>query len=377
MLETRGVKVKSLQMDVLYFLEEWYAKLGYVANLDKVLFTKHLSVMVKAGLPIDESLRILREQASSGTLRRVIKILSAVVESGSPLSEGLVRFPRVFSDLYVNVIRAGEKSGNLERNLNDLAIQLTKSHDLRQKIRGAMAYPILVLVSSGVVGLSVATFILPKITKLFKSFNVQLPFLTRVLIATADFFDRFGVMVYIGFFLLMAFLYWLSRTRLAKPFLHRLYLNLPLIKKIVRDSNLALFCRTLGTSMGSGLPIVKAVEVASSTFANVVYRGSLKKVMLQIQEGRSLSSSLAANPLYPPIVYRMVAVGEKTGKLDEVLIFLAEFYENEVDATTKNLSTIVEPLLLILIGIVVAALSMAIIAPIYEITGSIGNTRGR
>lgn len=370
-LEQKGLAVKKLQSDLGFFFDELIAKIGYVSVLEKVLFTKHMSVMIRAGLPIDESLRILREQAGTVTMRRVVKVLVSVVEGGETLSTGLVRFPRVFSELYVNVIAAGEKSGNLQESFDNLAVQLTKASELRSKIRSAMAYPTLVLVAAAIVGFSVATFVLPRILRLFKGFDIELPLLTRILITVAETFERFGFYIFVIFIAAIIFLVWFLRTPIARPVFHRFILRSPLVGKIARDSNLALFCRTLGTSLTSGLPIIQSVDVASKTFANVVYKKSLKGLTRELEQGRSLSASLSQIDLYPPIVYRMVAVGEKTGKLDEVLIFLAEFYENEVDITTKNLSTIIEPLLLIVIGIVVGGLAVAVIAPIYQITGAI------
>ncbi|MBI3627125.1 type II secretion system F family protein, partial [Candidatus Uhrbacteria bacterium] len=199
---------------------DWFLiKIGYVPYIDKVLFTKHLSVMVRAGLPIDESLRILREQATSPTMKRVIRILINVVEGGAPLSDGLGFFPRVFSDLYVNVVRAGERSGNLQKNLDDLAIQTSKTYELKSKIRSAMAYPILVLGASGVVGLGLALFVLPKILKLFKSFHVKLPRSTVVLMWLADKFDKHGLLIAIGVVLAVIALSWLLRRKWIKPYL--------------------------------------------------------------------------------------------------------------------------------------------------------------
>ena len=374
-LGEKGLKVEKLSIDLKGLADELWARLGYVPFLDKVLFTKHLSVMVKAGLPLDESLRILREQASSPAMKSVIRTLIKVIESGSPLSDGLRLFPKVFSDLYVNVIRAGERSGNLQKNLEDLSVQLAKSYELRSKVRSAMAYPVLVLISAVIIGLSLAFFVLPKILRLFKTFKVQLPLTTRVLIWFAELFDNHALLIALIVLVLAIFLPWLARRKSVRPLLHKFMIKIPVFGRISVNNNLALFCRTLGTSLTSGLPIIQAIDVTSKTFENLAYRRSLAGMSAQLQQGRSLSSTLAVNTLYPPIVYRMIAVGERTGKLDEVLMFLAEFYESEVDVTTKNLSTIIEPLLLIVIGLIVGGLALAIISPIYQITGSIGGVR--
>lgn len=354
---------------------EFLIRISPVSNLDRVLFTKHLAVMVRAGLPIDEALRILREQASSGTMKRVISSLISVIESGNALSDGMARFPRMFSPLYVNVIKSGERAGTLQKNLEGLSIQLTKSHELRSKVRSAMAYPILVLVSAVIIGLSLALFVLPKILRLFKSFKVELPWTTRALVWVAELFDKHGLVLSLAIVAGLFAIVWLLKTRFVRPVYHQALIRTPVLGKISRNSNLALFCRTLGTSLASGLPIVTALDVAAKTFENEAYRRSLKGIAGQLQEGRQLSAALAVNKLYPPVVYRMIAVGEKTGKLDEVLMFLAEFYESEVDIATKNLSTIIEPVLLIVIGLLVGGLALAIISPIYQITGSISGPR--
>jgi len=349
---------------------------GYVPYVDKLMFTKHLSVLVGAGIPINEAISILIDQAASGGLKRILRKVLVAVEKGQSLADGLANYPRVFPEIYVNIVRAGEKGGTLEASLNQLAIQLEKEFELRSKIRSAMFYPILVLVAASVIGLSLAIFVLPRITSLFVGFNIELPLLTKILIALAGFFSAYGGYVFVILAVLAVGLFWLLRTGPVRPVTHRLILRVFFIKTIAKDKNLALFSRTLGTLLKSGLPIIEALELTTKTFNNVAYKAVVKKAVKEVEAGTPLAVSLQAYPNYfPPVVYRMIGVGEQSGNLEQVLVYLAEFFEGEVDVKTKNLSTVIEPVLLLVIGLFVALLAVAIISPIYKITGSIG--RGR
>lgn len=344
---------------------------GWVPNVAKVTFAKHMSLMIKAGLPIDEAVRVLAEQAQ-GPFRKALMGVLQAVEGGRQLSEGFAQYPKIFSELFIATVRAGESSGTLERSLDDLALQLTKSYDLQRKIRGAMIYPVLVLVAAAGIGMGLSLFVLPRVIGLFDSITVELPLATRLMIGFSKFMASYGVPFSIGVvmavFALGQFLSW----KPIRPFSHRLLLKVPVFGILARNFNLAMFARTMATLLKSGITIGDAFEIVSNTLRNARFKTALLRVRQGTETGVPASTVLEEFPhLFPSITTRMLSVGERSGKLEETFQYLAEFYEDEVDVTTKNLSTILEPVLLIFIGLTVAYIAIAIITPIYNFIGNI------
>src|SRR5688572_16625960 len=345
--------------------------IGWVPNVVKVTFAKHMSLMIKAGLPIDEAVRVLADQAQ-GRFRRALMGVLAAVEGGRQLSEGFAQYPNVFSELFIATVRAGESSGTLEQSLDDLAVQLAKSYDLQRKIRGAMIYPVLVLVAAAGIGMGLSLFVLPRVIGLFDSITVELPLATRMMIGFSRFMVAYGVPFSIGLvaaiFGLVQFLGW----KPIRPFSHGVLLRIPVFGILARNFNLAMFARTMATLLKSGISIGDAFEITSNTLRNARYKNALLRVQQGTETGIPASTVLEEFPkLFPSITTRMLAVGERSGKLEETFQYLAEFYEDEVDVTTKNLSTVLEPVLLIFIGLTVAYIAIAIITPIYNFIGNI------
>ncbi len=345
--------------------------IGGVNAEQKAILARHLSVMLKSGLTIVEAIETTAEQ-SSGKLKQVLKGLLKASQAGQSLSDAMARYPKAFSEMFINIVRAGEKSGTLEENLTNLAEQLEKDRELRAKIKGAMLYPTVVLIAAFGLGLSMAFLVLPKITPLFEGLKMDLPFTTRWLISFSHLIRENTLALFGGIIAAIAFLLWLIKRKFSQPVTHWLLLKLPLVGKIVYQTNLAGFCRSLGTLLKSGLNIDEAIEITSKTATNYYYGQALTYVSSTVKKGTKLSSKLELYPkLFPKLTTRMIRVGEKSGKLEESLLFLAHFYEVEVDNTTKSLSTAIEPILLIVIGLVVAFLALSIITPIYKITGNV------
>lgn len=344
---------------------------GRIPNVSKVTFAKHLSLMIRAGLPIDEAIRVLGDQAQ-GPFRRALYGVLKMVESGRQLSEGIAKYPHIFSELFIASIRAGEASGTLEKSLDDLAIQLAKNYELQRKIRGAMTYPILVLSAAGGIGIGLSIFVLPRVISLFQSITVQLPLGTRILLAFSRFMAKHGVAAVAGAGAAIFGLAQLLRWKPIRPFSHAILLVMPVFGALTKNFNLATFARTMGTLLRSGIAIGESFEITSNTMRNALYKKALLRVKQGTETGIPASTVLDEFPkLFPPIATRMLAVGERTGKFEETFRYLAEFYEDEVDDMTKNLSTIIEPVLLITIGLVVAFIAVSIISPIYGFIGSI------
>lgn len=347
--------------------------LGTISHVDKVLMTKHLAVMLKAGLSLLEAIAILRDQAGTWRLRLILKNLHQKVERGQKFSDALGEYPQVFSAFYVNIVRAGEFSGNLEENLEHLAIQFTKEHELRQKVKTALMYPTIVLVAAAAIGFFFATFVLPQVANLFLSLKgVELPLVTRILLRVSYIAREYTWQSFILVFGSIFFFLWFIRRPFLAPATHWLVLRLPIVGKIVKDVNLARFSLVFGTLMRSGIDIIKAIEVTSTVVGNVYYRRVFGKVLVEVQRGKPMSEVLEAHgELFPKIVSRMVNVGEKTGKLEEVMGYLSEFYELEVETAMKNLSTALEPVLLLFIGGIALAMAFAILIPIYNFISAI------
>lgn len=370
-IRSMGLSVVSLRRDG-GGLFAGLMDIGWVAYVDKVAFAKHMALMVKAGLPIDEAVRVLADQ-STGRFRKTLTGVLSFVESGRQLSEGLARFPRIFSEFFVATVRAGESSGTLERSLEDLAVQMTKSYELQRKIRGAMTYPVMVLVAAAGIGMGLAVFVLPKMVGLFDSATVKLPLSTRILLEFSKFMASYGALAGVAFMAAVLVLSKLLRSKVVLPFSDALLLKTPVFGKLARNYNLATFSRTMGTMLKSGIPIGEALGITSDTIRNVSYKRALERVRQGTETGRSVSVILEEFPdLFPTTATRMLAVGERSGKFEETFAYLAEFYEDEVEHAAANLSVILEPVLLIFIGLVVAYVAIAVIAPIYGFVGNIG-----
>lgn len=342
-----------------------------LSHTELLLLTKYLSVLLRSGLPIDDALDILLQQAK-GPLKKILTSLKRAVTSGQTLSDGLEAYPHIFSSVYVNLIRAGEGSGTLQENFEQLSTQMQKEHELRQKIQGAMMYPSIVLVSALMVSTGIVVFILPNVTKLFESLDVRLPVTTVILLWIARLVGDHGLLILLGLIAAIV-LFAVARTLApVKPFTHWMMLHTPVVGTIARNTNLARITRLLGTLLKSGMPINDALPVTISVLRNVHYKHLFAAMLTTIGQGGTIADGLVGKPkLVPPIALRLIRVGEETGTLGDMLLYLAEFYEQEVDERTKNAATLLEPLLIVMIGVMVGTLAFSIITPIYKVIGSI------
>jgi len=347
--------------------------IGGTGLTDKALLAKNLSVMQQAGLNITESLAIV-EDSARGRMKRILAGVKKSVESGNSFAESLGRYPKVFSGIFVSSVYAGETSGTLAENLKHLADQLQKEKELSSKIKGAMVYPMVILAVSFILGLVMSFFILPKIIPLFEGLKSELPPTTRALIAFSHFVSAHTWSLAIGIVVGVVFLIWLVRQKFSRPVTNWILLNTPIIKSIVRNSNLARFARTLGMLLRSGLNVDEALDITHNTVSNYYFQKVVEEAGARVRKGTTLAANLVEHErLFPRMVTRMIRVGEESGNLEDTLAYLAEFYEAEVDNSTKSLSTAIEPILLLAIGLVVGFLALSIITPIYNITGDISS----
>lgn len=336
---------------------------------DRVLFVKHLAIAIKSGMTLSAGLKMIQKQTRSSSLRKIIDTLARDLENGIFLSTSLEKFRKIFGDLFINIVRVGEASGTLSENLNYLADEMKKSYSLRKKVRGAFIYPAVIMAATLGIATFMIIFIFPKILPIFKSLNVKLPFTTELLINLADFLKADGLYVGLGLVGLVIFVILIMKVRLVRLANHEMLISLPMFGKIVRAVNMSNLARTLGILLKSGVQIVDAVNITSDALLNLVYKKELRRAAEFVRTGEYLSHYLARHErLFPQIAVNMISVGENTGNLTDNLQYLAEYYEEEVDDFVRNLSSIIEPFLLLLMGVVVAFIAVSIMSPIYQIT---------
>lgn len=364
-----SIKASRKAVDLKQFAE-YFTR---VKLLDKISFIKNLAVMIKAGLPVSKSLKILAVQTPNKKLSKIVTDIARSVEGGHSLADSIAHYPKVFSPIFVSMVRVGEVSGNLEQNLAYLADQLQRDYDLMSKARGALTYPIIVIVALAIVGFLMFTFVLPKLTSTFKDFNVELPLMTRFVISIVDVFAHWGILIlFLMIGAMVALFYW-RKTQSGKNVLHKMVFYMPIISGIVTKINQARFVRVLSSLIKSGMPIVQALEVSSNVVGNVYYQRVITNAASRVKIGSPMALAFKKEPkLFSNLVVQMMEVGEESGTTEVVLSEVANFYEAEIDQTMKNLSSILEPVIMMVIGAVVGFLAVALITPIYSITQNIG-----
>ncbi len=339
---------------------------------EKMTFTRNLGVMVSSGLTVSRAIENLTEQTRHKHFKSVLKSVNEDLQAGKSLGEGLSRFPNVFSELFVNMIAVGEVSGNLEEILDILALQLEKEHDLISKVRGALIYPLVIVAAMVGIGVLMLVYILPKITSVFVDMEVELPATTQFIIAMSDFLRNHYILAIAMVAVLAGGIKYFAGTSLGKRFFGKLFMYMPIIGNIVIKVNCARFARIYSSLLKSGISVVNALTIVSKTLANVEYKKALAEAIVDIQKGINLSVVLKRYPkAFPLLVTQILEVGEETGKTDTVLQRLAEFYEEEVSQITKNMSSIIEPILMLLIGGAVGFFAIAMLQPMYSVLENI------
>lgn len=342
-----------------------------LSQTEKLLLTKYLSVLLVSGLAIDDAIDVLL-QGAKGSLKKILQTLQTSVRSGNTLASGLKQYPHIFSGVFTSLIAAGESSGLLQKNIERLSDQLQKEHDLRSKIIGALIYPSVVMMSAVTVSVIIVVFVLPNITSLFSSMDVPLPITTRALLFVANIFTNHGPLVAISAITFVVLAIIIRSMAFFHPITHWLVLHTPILGKIVKDTNLSRITRLLGTLLQSGMPISNALPITISIVKNYYYKRLFSRLLLTIGQGRTISVGLAHSEfLIPVIAFRLIKVGEETGTLGDMLVYLADFYAQEVDDATKNATTLFEPLMIIMIGLMVGVLAFSIITPIYAVIETI------
>ncbi|MFA5070078.1 MAG: type II secretion system F family protein [Patescibacteria group bacterium] len=347
-------------------------RLRSIPSTQKIFFVNNLEVMMRTGFSIGRALGVLAEQTSSKKLKSIILDLKNEVESGVTLSRALEKHKKYFSELFINMIAAGEASGKLDEVLKRLAVQMRKDHALIAKIKGAMTYPIIIVIAMVGIGIAMMVYVIPQLASVFSEAGAQLPLITRVLMSLSDFMINQGLWAFMGLILLFFGIRRLLRTKKGRYTYHKIILKLPIFGPIVKKVNLARFSRSLNSLLATDIPIVKTFEIIGKTLGNVHYQNAMKEAGEKLKTGATVQKCLEVYPtLFTPVIIQMIAVGEESGTLDTISEELASFYEEEVDQTMSNLSTIIEPVIMLVLGAATALLVAAIILPIYSLSEAI------
>lgn len=342
-----------------------------ISSTDRMFFAQHMGVMVKAGIPISKAIKTLSLQTNNKRFADILNDIHLNVEKGSTLTNSLKKHRKVFGELFVNMISSGEVSGKLEETLHQLFIQLKKHHELVSKIRNALIYPVIVLLAMFGIGAFMMVFVIPKIIDVFEGFQAELPIATKMLIAVSKAINEHGILVG-GSIILVTFLFVkFLRTKAGKYIFDITVLKLPLISPIIKKINLAVLSRTLSSLIKTDIPIVESFLITANIMGNSKYKRDLLAVSESVKKGISITESMQIHQdVFPPVILQMVAVGEESGALDNILDEVAVFYEEEVHEIMNTLPSVIEPILMLLLGGAVAFMAVAIIMPMYSLTQS-------
>ncbi len=360
------ITIKPKNPNNFNFLSSFFDRVSFG---ELVVLTRQLATMISSGLVLSEAIDILEEQQANKPLKRALGEISADIKGGLTLAQSLNKFPHIFPRLFINLVKAGEASGKLDVVLLQMADGLEKDREFRARVRGAMIYPILVLSMMGIVIATMMIFVIPKLVSLYSQSNIDLPLPTKILIFTSSMFVNFwwlGILLTIG--IIWGIRRW-NKTPEGNLFLGNILLKIPIMGQVTTNVTLTNFNRTFGLLTAAGIPLLESISIVEDLSDNPVFKQSLKYAYTGVERGLPFSALLTSN-IFPKIVPQMVRVGEETGKVDEIFFKLADYFESESDHMLKNLTVVIEPIILVILGIGVAFLVISIILPIYKLTTS-------
>lgn len=350
------------------FLDRFFG----ISLTDKLMFTRNLSVMISSGLPLSQSLKNLSLQTDKKRFSQTLTNIYNEIQAGKTFADSLSKYPAVFDELFVNMIRVGETSGNLEEILEILSLQLEKEHELASKVKGALVYPAVIIVAMIGIGILMLTFILPKLMGVFSEMDVELPASTKFIIGLSNALNNHSILIVIGTVFSGVFLKVFLTTVSGKKTLAFFLINIPVIKNMVIKINCARFARIYSSLLKSGVPVVESLKILSNTITNYYYQDAFLDAIINIKKGINLSKITQKNSkIFPILLTQMIQLGEETGKTDSVLLKLAQFYEAEISQISKNISSIIEPVLMIVIGSAVGFFAVSMLQPMYSLMDNI------
>jgi type IV pilus assembly protein PilC len=376
-VEKEGASVKSLEeggggFSMNMELPAWLSFGSGISQTEIITFTKNLSAMLSAGLPLARALAVLERQTKKKRLKKIITELGEAVKKGSAFHEALLIHPNTFPTLMSSMAKAGEESGTLADALSIVAHQLERTQTLIKKVRGAMIYPAIVIFAMLVIGVLMLIYVVPTLAGTFKDLGADLPVSTQIILNASNFLVNNLLEVLIGFVVFVIALYYIARLKPVSALLFLIVLKIPVVGTIVRETYTARAARTLSSLLASGVEVLTALQIGQEVVGAHGFGLVLGEAQTRVQKGEPLSASFVDHPeLYPPLMADMLAVGEETGHVADMLKQVAEFYENDVEQATKDLSTVIEPVLMLLIGLMVGVFAVSVISPIYSISSKI------
>jgi type IV pilus assembly protein PilC len=339
---------------------------------EKIIFARTLGSMIEAGLSVSHALTILERQTANKAFKKIIDGLSESINNGRSLSEALANYSKVFSPLFISMVRAGEQSGTLTDALRTVAAQMDSAYALQRRVRGAMTYPCIIVGVMVLIAILMLLYIVPTLTKTFLELHVELPWSTQLVVGVSNLFRNDGLFLLLGIVLTVGFAYLWAKRETGKKIIDLAITKIPVIGEIVKEVNSARTARTLASLLGSGVDIVESMRITTDIVQNVCYKKILGEVQVAIEKGEPMSKVFNMYPkFYPVFLGEMVSVGEETGKIGEMLLHVATFYEDDVAEKTKDMSTVIEPFLMVLIGAGVGFFAMAMISPMYSLSNAI------
>lgn len=370
-LQTQGVKILTIKkvggVGSISF--------GGISTSEKASFCRFMSTMLRSGMSVPDAVEIIRQETKSVKLQNVLADLSYQTKKGKSISSVLEAYPGDFDKVFLTMVKVGEESGTLEKTLEYLAVQLTASHELAQKVKGSMMYPAVIVVAMMGNGILMMVFVLPRLASAFLKLDVPLPSYTRILLTAGQFFGKNPVLVIGGVMVAGVVFVSLFLIRPTRAIMVRIISGAPVVRNVVRNIDVARFSRTLSTLLRSGVPIIESLDVSSESVTNPRIRAETKRFGQLVAKGQSLSDIMASQKtVFPSIMVQTIRAGERSGSLEQVLGEVADFYEKEVEFSLKNLTSLIEPVLMLLIGVVVGVMVIMMIAPIYSIIGGLQQT---
>jgi type IV pilus assembly protein PilC len=369
-------KIKEIKAEKEYIIsvtevrpkKTWIFNRPKLKIQDRILFINSLSTMLKVGVVLTDALEIICAQTKKPVSRKMYEDILGMVRSGQSFSKSLSKYSSVFSEIVVNMIATGEENGNLDEILEYITVQMEKEYEMKRKVVSALIYPAVIMAVTLCMALGIVVFIMPKITRIFSTFKMELPLPTKALILLSDLLTKQTLLVAVIVIGTVLFLNFIFKLKALKPFWHRLFFRLPILGGIIVSSNVARFARTFNSLLMSGTAMAKSMQVLQNVFTNVVYKDALTETTEIVQKGGKVGESLERFPRqFPVLVTKMIFIGEKTGSLTVTTNHIAEMYEKDVDVRTKNLSVMMEPLLLVFMGLLVGGIALSIIMPIYQL----------
>ncbi|MEK7645216.1 MAG: type II secretion system F family protein [Patescibacteria group bacterium] len=345
---------------------------GRISMREKIMFARNMGSMLEAGLTLSRILSVIDRQSRNDKFKKTVSTINNEIRAGKTLNEAMAAFPKAFSPLFIAMVRSGEESGNLAGSLKTLSGQMEKSYLLQKRLRGALIYPAIVICLIAVIGVLMFIYVVPTLTNTFKELNVELPWSTQLIVSTSDFL-RYHTFAFVAAIVaVVSGLILFKRSVVGKKMIERTMLKLPIIGVLVKEANSARTARTLSSLLSAGVSFLAAMEITRDVVQNGFYKEVLEKARLNVQKGDPISSVFIENEhLYPAFVGEMTSVGEETGQLAEMMLGIATFYEGEVEQKTKDMSTIIEPLLMVMIGCAVGFFAVSMISPTYSLLDNI------